>query len=97
MRSLSELQDKIRSLVLVLADRYQVESIALFGSYVRQEQRPGSDLDMLVTFREAPSLFQFLQLEYYLSDTLGVKVDLVMKDGLKPRIGERILSEAMPI
>jgi len=97
LRSLTKLQDKIRSLTPVLADHYQVESIALFGSYVREEQRPDSDLDMLVTFRETPSLFKFLQLEYYLSDALGVKVDLVMKDALKPRIGERILSEAMPV
>jgi len=36
-------------------------------------------------------------LENYLSDTLGVKVDLVMKDALKPRIGERILNEAVPV
>lgn len=66
LRSLTKLQDEIRSLASVLADRYQVESITLFGSYVREEQRPGSDLDVLVTFRETPSLFEFLQLEYHL-------------------------------
>jgi len=95
--TLTELQEKLRSLMPELADRYQVESIALFGSYVRGEQGPDSDLDVLVTFREPPGLLKFLQLEYYLSDTLGVKVDLVMKEGLKPRIGEHILREAMPV
>ena len=96
-RTLAELQAKLRSLMPELADRYQVKSIALFGSYVRREQDPDSDLEVLVTFHEPPGLLKFLQLEYYLSDVLGVKVDLVMRDGLKPRIGERILREAMPV
>ena len=52
---------------------------------------------MLVEFREAPSLFEFLDLEYCLSDLLGVKVDLVMKSALKPAIGRRILQELVPI
>lgn len=95
--SLTQVQDKIRSLLPVLAERYQVESIAIFGSYVRREHGPESDLDVLVTFREVPGLFRFIELENYLADVLGVKVDLVMKDSLKPRIGERILSEAVPI
>ncbi|MFQ6100555.1 MAG: nucleotidyltransferase family protein [Anaerolineae bacterium] len=76
---------------------YEVESLALFGSCVRREQRPDSDLDFLVTFREPPSLLKFLQLENYLTDVLGVKVDLVMREALKRRIGERILKEAVPV
>ena len=80
-----------------LVERYQVESLGVFGSYVRQEQRPGSDLDILVTFREPPSLLEFIALENHLPDTLGVKVDLVMKDALKPRIAERILDEVVPV
>jgi uncharacterized protein len=50
---------------------------------------------VLVTFYETIGLFTFVELENYLSDTLGVKVDLVMKDGIKPRLKERILSEAV--
>jgi predicted nucleotidyltransferase len=64
---------------------------------VRSEQKKGSDLDILVEFDEAPSFIQFLQLEHYLSDLLGVSVDLVMKDALKPAIGKRILSEVVPV
>lgn len=56
-----------------------------------------SDLDMLVTFNQVPTLFQFVGLENALSDALGIKVDLVMKDSLKPGIGERILVEAKPV
>jgi hypothetical protein len=96
-KSLDELQRKLQNLLPVLIERYQVESIALFGSYVRGEQRPESDLDVLVTFRSPPSLFKFVQLECFLSDMLGVKVDLVMKEALKPRIGKHILREAVPV
>ncbi len=93
----SELVEALRRQLPLLADRYRVKSLGLFGSYVRQESRADSDLDLLVTFSELPSLLGFIELENYLSDTLGVKVDLVMKDALKPRIGERILNEAVPV
>jgi predicted nucleotidyltransferase len=92
-----KIQEKIRSLLPKLSDQYHVESLALFGSYVRREQKAGSDLDILVTFRRTPCLIEFVKLENYLSDVLGVKVDLVMKDVLKPRIGRHILDEAVPI
>lgn len=76
---------------------YKVRSVALFGSYIRAEQKKGSDLDVLVEFNKSPSLFTFIKLENYLSDQLEIKVDLVMKDALKPNIGKHILSEMMPI
>lgn len=81
----------------MLAERYSVEKLEVFGSYVRAEQKKNSDLDVLVTFKEAPSLLTFIAIENYLSDLLGVKVDLVMKDSLKPRIGKNILREAIPV
>ncbi len=80
-----------------LAEQFQVESLGLFGSYVRGAERPDSDLDLLVSFTKPPSLLRFVELENYLSDLLGVKVDLVMRDGLKPRIAECVLSEVVPI
>jgi uncharacterized protein len=81
----------------LLTDRYGVETLEMFGSYVRAEQKADSDLDLLVTFREEPSLLTFIAIENYLSDTLGVKVDLVMKDSLRPAIGAVILNEAVPL
>ncbi len=81
----------------MLAERYGVEKLEVFGSYVRAEQKKDSDLDILVTFKEASSLLTFIAIENYLSDLLGIKVDLVMKDVLKPKIGERILREAIPV
>ncbi|MEW6029995.1 MAG: nucleotidyltransferase family protein [Chloroflexota bacterium] len=81
----------------MLAEQYNVATLEIFGSYVRHEQRKDSDLDILVTFDKPPSLFKFVRLENHLSDTLGVKVDLVMKDSLKPAIGKHILREALSI
>jgi predicted nucleotidyltransferase len=80
-----------------LRERYQVESLSVFGSFVRNDQRAESDLDLLVSFRNPPSLLQFIELENYLSDLLGIRVDLVMKDTLKRRIGKRILREMIAL
>ena len=84
-------------LLPTLAHRYHVQSLGVFGTYVRHAQRPGSDLDVLVTFEEPPGLLTFLALENYLPDVLGVKVDLVMRDALKPAIGEHVLRELVPV
>jgi len=94
---ISQVIESLRQQLQLIRQRYQVESLSVFGSYVRHEQRPDSDLDVLVTFREPPSLLKFIELENYLSDNIGVKIDLVMKDSLKPRIGRQILSEAVTI
>ena len=87
-RSLETLLEILRQQAPFLAERYGVETLGVFGSYVRVEQKTGSDLDVLVTFREPPSLLTFIAIENHLSDVLGVKVDLVMKDSLKPAIGK---------
>jgi uncharacterized protein len=69
--------------------------LGIFGSYVRGEQTETSDVDVLVEFSETPSLLKFVNLENYLSDNLNIKVDLVHKPGLKPRLEERVLQEVM--
>ena len=95
-RSLKKMLEILHPQIPMLAERYGVEKLEIFGSYVREEQKKDSDLDVLVTFRKAPSLLTFIAIENYLSDLLGVKVDLVMKDSLKPKIGQQILQEAIP-
>ncbi|WP_456386504.1 nucleotidyltransferase family protein [Desulfolithobacter sp.] len=80
-----------------LEQKYHVSSLGLFGSRLRGEEREDSDLDVLVTFSATPGLLQFSGLKYHLSDLLGVKVDLVMRDALKPGIAERILKEVVPV
>jgi predicted nucleotidyltransferase len=80
-----------------LCERFKVKTIGVFGSYVRGEQRRKSDVDVLVEFEEPIGLFEFMDLENYLTDLLGVKVDLVSKKALKPHIGQRILEEVIII
>jgi predicted nucleotidyltransferase len=96
-RSLKKYLEILHEQVPMLAERYSVETLEVFGSYVRDEQKKDSDLDVLVTFKEEPSLLTFIAIENYLSDLLGVKVDLVMKDSLKPVIGQNILREAVTV
>jgi predicted nucleotidyltransferase len=74
-----------------------IKAIYVFGSYARQQQNEESDLDLLVTFHKTPGLLKFVKLENHLSDLLGIKVDLVMKDALKPNIGQRIIKEAVAV
>lgn len=96
-RDASQLQGILRRELPRIQELYGVESFALFGSYVRGEAGPESDLDVLVRFRHSPGLLRYIELENYLSDLLGVRVDLVMAEALKPNIGQRVLAEAQPV
>ncbi|MBE2219922.1 MAG: nucleotidyltransferase family protein [Anaerolineae bacterium] len=81
-----------------LRQRYGLSAVWLFGSVVRGEASPDSDLDVLVTFdNQHLSLLEFIQLEQELSDLLQVKVDLIERDTLKPTIGQEILREAIAV
>ncbi len=81
----------------LLEAQYGVHTLAIFGSYTRGGQRDASDLDVLVTFHQPPSLLMFLALEQHLTDLLGIEVDLVMRDALKPTIGKHILAEQVMV
>ena len=92
---LQEIITILRQHLPQLREQYEIKSLAVFGSYVRAEQRRRSDLDVLVDFEEAPTLLQLSALQRELSALVGVKVDLVLKRTLKPAIGEVILAEAI--
>jgi hypothetical protein len=94
---IEELRRRLRQALPRLRAEYHVASLAVFGSRLRGDNRPDSDLDVLVTFAEMPGLMRFMSLQYELSDLLGVKVDLVLRESLKRFIGERILEEATPV
>ncbi len=93
MKSVESISKKLTEIKPELRSRYGVIEIGIFGSYVRDHQRETSDIDILVDFEKVPTLPKFINLENYLSDVLGVKVDLVMKRALKPHIGKIILEE----
>src|SRR5665647_3734866 len=73
--------------------RYGVRRLGLFGSYVKNQQRKKSDVDILVQFNREIDLFDFIDLREYLESQLNTKVDLVMESALKPNLGKRILAE----
>ncbi len=95
--NLGEIEKILKEHRRELERKFKVREIGIFGSYVRGEQSERSDVDILVDFCETPSLFEFIELEMYLSDLLGVKVDLVMKRALKPYIKQHILKEVVYI
>lgn len=97
MPALDDLIGRLQAARPGLSERYGVESIGIFGSYVRGEAEPESDLDVLVEFSTPPSLFQFVRMKDELSELLGVPVDLVMKSALKPGIGAMILREVVAV
>lgn len=80
-----------------LRARYGLESMALFGSYVRNEQRPDSDLDVLVTLSRGLGMFDLIHAEDDLKERLGVKVDVVLRSELGPRILRYVLREAVVV
>lgn len=97
MKNVEEMRRKLEALKPLLKDKFKVRGIGIFGSYIRGEEKEKSDLDILVEFEEPISLLKFVELENYLTDVLSIKVDLVMKDALKPRIGKHILEEVVNI
>jgi len=74
---------------------FGVSNLAVFGSYVRGEERAGSDVDILVEFVAPVGIFKFLDVKDYLEKLLGCSVDLVMRTALKPQLRDRILEEAI--
>lgn len=92
-----EVLKSLKALMPDLKERFGVKSLGVFGSYARGETKRRSDLDLLVEFHRAPTMFEFVRLERHLANVLGLKVDLVMKSALKPEIGKRILAEVVPV
>lgn len=78
-----------------LKETFQIKKIGIFGSWVRGEQTEGSDIDVLVEFEKPVGFFTFIELEDRLSELLGVRVDLVTPDALKPLIKSYILEETV--
>ena len=81
----------------LLQEQYGVNTLGVFGSFVRGEQGENSDVDILVGFNEPIGLLKFVALKNQLSEMLGKDVDLVMKSVLRSKIGERILEEVIYI
>jgi hypothetical protein len=97
LTTITQLKAELSNLMPILVEKYHVKTIEIFGSYARGEHSKKSDLDLLVTFSQPYSLWELLDVKEFLTAKLGLKVDLVPKDSIKPMLKEQITQEAIPI
>jgi hypothetical protein len=97
MKTLEEIKSIINQHRNILADKYGVAVVAVFGSYVRDEQKRESDIDLLAEILRPISLLELAGAEIYLSEILGSKVDLVPKRSVREELKETILKEAVAL
>lgn len=77
-----------------MKETYYVKEIGIFGSFVTGKQKAMSDIDILVAFENGhKDFFNYMRLKYFLEDLLGRKVDLVIKEAVKPRLKQKIFDE----
>ena len=92
MDTFKEIKTKLEDQKEELFKKYPIKSLAIFGSYARNEQKPTSDLDLMVEFHSRVGS-EFIELADELEEILGIKVDLISKKGIKERYFERIREE----
>jgi hypothetical protein len=92
VRDSEEIRSELAALKPRLQEEYPIQELGVFGSYARGEQRPDSDLDVLVTSAQPVTLFELVRLEDELTEQLGVTVDVVTGDSLQPRIASPRMS-----
>jgi len=95
MKTLEEIKNILAEHKEELREKYKVKEIGIFGSYVRGEQKKGSDVDILVEFEEPVSLLKLVSLENFLKEIVGVKVEVIPKKDIRVELKERILKEAI--
>ena len=93
MKSKEEIMDALSSLAGELRKNYKVERIGLFGSYARQEQRPDSDIDLLVDFSDDADLFDLAELKYFMEEKLLHQVDIVPARALREELKQAVLAD----
>jgi uncharacterized protein len=94
MKNVERLKAIIRENEATLKSEFKIKELAIFGSFARGEQKKNSDIDILVEFGE-PVGFEFFRAARYLEKILGVKVDLVTKDAIKPQLAGAINRDLM--
>ena len=91
-------QSEIKNIILSHLKDYDVLKVGIFGSFARGDNKKGSDIDILVEFKESPSLLSLIKLENSLSEILGIKVDLVTTGALRnKRIKKSIKKDLISI
>ncbi|MEN6611791.1 MAG: nucleotidyltransferase family protein [Methanoregulaceae archaeon] len=95
MKTTSDISGQILNIQEDLHKRFHVKKIGIFGSYSREEQREGSDIDLIVEFDTPIGMMAFVHLKNLLENTLGMRVDLVTPDGLHPLIRDQIMRDVV--
>jgi len=91
------LRKQKREQILEIAQRYGAYDVRIFGSVARGEADEASDIDILVNLEPGRSLMDLGGLLYDLQILLGTEVDVVTEKGLRPRIRQQVLREAVPL
>lgn len=95
MLSQHEILEELSKKLNIWKDQYGVSRIALFGSYIREDQNETSDIDLLVEFDETAMTFDnYMDLKFNLEDLLQKPVDLVILDDIKPALKHSIIRSA---
>jgi len=81
----------------VLRQKFNVQTLRLFGSVARDEAGIDSDIDLLVGFEKTPTLFEFMRLRGFLEGLFGTKVDLITETGLKKRARSSVERDAVNV
>lgn len=97
MKSIKEIKSIILKNIKTLSSKYGVKDIGVFGSYIDNNQKAESDIDILVEFNEMPDLIKFIELESYLENLLQTKVDLVEKSSIRPQLKKEILQSVVMV
>ncbi|MBC8491744.1 MAG: nucleotidyltransferase family protein [Candidatus Marinimicrobia bacterium] len=97
MKDLNEIREIIKQHRNIIADKYGIAIVGIFGSYVRGEQEQRSDIDLLADILRPISLLEMVGAEIYLSEVLEIKVDLVPKRSVREELRDNILEEAVSI
>ncbi len=93
---IEQLKEK-REDILRIASQHGASNVRIFGSVVRGEMRPDSDVDFLVELEPDRSLLDHVALIQDLSDLLGRQVDVATDKGLRENLRDRILNQAVPL
>jgi len=94
MKSIEQIKSVFSQHMDYIKEQFHVVELGCFGSFVKNSQREDSDVDVLVSFEKGhKDFFNYMRLKNYLEDITGLKVDLVIKEAVKPQIEERIFSE----
>lgn len=92
-----KLPEDVRETIIRVLRQHGVARVSVFGSYARGEAGPGSDIDILVRFREAKSLFEIVHIQDELEQVLHRKVDLVTEAAVSPYLIDTIRREEVVI